>query len=101
MPTKRRRRKPAAKKSASTSKVTFSKCDVADHRRTEADIVAYFEAEGDDDPSLIAAALGDIGRARGISRIARDSDLTREGLCRALARAQIPASAAAANSRAW
>jgi hypothetical protein len=40
MATKRQGRKPAAKKSASTSKVTFSKWDVADHLRTEADAVA-------------------------------------------------------------
>ena len=89
MATKRTGRKPAAKKSASTSKITFSKWDVADHLRSEADIVAYFEAcleEAGDDPSFIAAALGDIARARGMSRVARDSGLTREGLYRALSR---------------
>lgn len=93
MATKRQGRKPAAKKSASTSKVTFSKWDVADHLRTEADAVAYFEAcleEAGDDPSFIAAALGDIARARGMSRVARDSGLTREGLYRALGKGSNP-----------
>jgi probable addiction module antidote protein len=89
MATKRQGRKPAAKKSASTSRVTFSKWDVADYLRTDADVVAYFEAcieEAGDDPSFIAAALGDIVRARGMSRVARDVGLTREGLYRALSK---------------
>jgi probable addiction module antidote protein len=93
MATKRRGRKPAAKKSASTSRITFSKWDVADYLRTEEDIVAYFDVcldEAGDDPSFIAAALGDIARARGMSRVARDSGLTREGLYRALARGANP-----------
>ena len=36
------------------------------------------------DPSLLAAALGDIARARGMSEIARASGLTREALYKAL-----------------
>ena len=93
MATKRPGRKLAAKKPAGKSKVTFSKWDVADHLRTEADVVAYFEAcleEAGDDPSFIAAALGDIARARGMSRVARDSGLTREGLYRALSKGANP-----------
>jgi probable addiction module antidote protein len=38
----------------------------------------------ENDPALLAAALGDIARARGMSDIARDSDLTREALYKAL-----------------
>jgi probable addiction module antidote protein len=80
-------------KSASTSRITFSKWDVADHLRTEADIVTYFEAcleEAGDDPSFIAAALGEIARARGMSRVAPDSGLTREGLYGALSKGANP-----------
>ncbi len=35
-------------------------------------------------PALLAAALGDIARARGMSEIARSSGLTREALYKAL-----------------
>ncbi len=38
----------------------------------------------DDDPALLAAALGDIARARGMTEIAKASGLTREALYRAL-----------------
>jgi probable addiction module antidote protein len=42
-------------------------------------------AEGDD-PALIAHALGAIARARNLSRLARETGMTRAGLSRALAR---------------
>lgn len=38
----------------------------------------------DNDAALLAAALGDIARARGMSEIARASGLTREALYKAL-----------------
>jgi probable addiction module antidote protein len=38
----------------------------------------------EEDPALLAAALGDIARARGMTEIARASGLTREALYRAL-----------------
>lgn len=38
----------------------------------------------ENDPSLLAAALGDIARARGMSDIARAAGLTREALYKAL-----------------
>ncbi len=40
--------------------------------------------EGDDDPALIAAALGDIARSHGMMKLARETGLTREGLYKAL-----------------
>jgi probable addiction module antidote protein len=48
-------------------------------------MAAYLEAalqEGDS--ALIAAALGDIARAKGMSQIARDAGLERENLYKAL-----------------
>ncbi len=61
------------------------KWDVADHLKTDADVVAYLEAALDDgDPALVAAALGDIARARGMSAIARRTGLGRESLYKAL-----------------
>jgi probable addiction module antidote protein len=38
----------------------------------------------DNDPALLAAALGDIARARGMSEIAKASGITREALYKAL-----------------
>ena len=65
----------------------FTPWEAADHLKTKEDIKAYFEACLDDDPgdgSLIRAALGDIAKARNISRLAKDIGLSREGLYRAL-----------------
>ncbi len=59
--------------------------DPAEHLVTEADMAAYLEAalqEGDS--RLIAAALGDIARAKGMTQIARETGLGRESLYKAL-----------------
>ena len=67
------------------AKVGTRKWDAAEHLKTDADVVAYLEAALEDgDPSLVAAALGDIARARGMSGIARDTGLGRESLYKAL-----------------
>jgi probable addiction module antidote protein len=69
----------------STNHVKFSRYDTADYLKTEEDIAAYLEAVMEDgDPSLIAAALGDIARARNVSQLARDVGMSREGLYKAL-----------------
>jgi probable addiction module antidote protein len=52
-------------------------------------MIAYLEAcmeEAADDPAVIAAALGDIARARGMGKLAQRTGLTREGLYKALTR---------------
>ncbi len=59
--------------------------DVADHLETEADMAAYLEAVLEDgDPALVAAALGDIARAKGMSVISRKTGMGRESLYKAL-----------------
>ena len=59
--------------------------DAAEHLRTEEDMAAYLEAALEDgDPTLVAAALGDIARAKGMSQIARETGLGRESLYKAL-----------------
>ncbi len=59
--------------------------DAAAHLQSEADMVAYLEAAFEDgDPTLIAAALGDIARARGMTQVARATGLGRESLYKAL-----------------
>jgi len=59
--------------------------DAAEYLRDEADIAAYLEAAAsDEDPRVLAAALGDVARARGMSELARKTGLTREALYRSL-----------------
>jgi len=59
--------------------------DAAEHLQTEEDMVAYLEAAFEEgDPALIAAALGDIARAKGMTQVARETGLGRESLYKAL-----------------
>lgn len=59
--------------------------DAAEHLETDEDIAAYLEAAFEEgEASLVAAALGDIARAKGMSQIARDTGLGRESLYKAL-----------------
>lgn len=59
--------------------------DPAEYIKDEEGIAAYLTAiMEDNDPALLAAALGDIARARGMSEIAKASGITREALYRAL-----------------
>ena len=59
--------------------------DVAEHLETREDMAAYLEAALEDgDPALVAAALGDIARSRGMAQIARETGLGRESLYKAL-----------------
>ena len=49
------------------------------------DQIAYLEAVLEDgDPTLIAAALGDVARARGASQFARETGLSRETIYKTL-----------------
>ncbi|MEJ0076442.1 MAG: addiction module antidote protein [Alphaproteobacteria bacterium] len=59
--------------------------DAAEHLKSDEDIAAYLNAAFEDgDPVLIAAALGDIARAKGMTNIARSAGLGRESLYKAL-----------------
>ncbi len=59
--------------------------DSAQHLETEADVAAYLEAcAAEEDPALMAHALGVVARARSVSRVARDAGMTREGVYKAL-----------------
>ena len=59
--------------------------DATDYLETEEDIVAYLEAVFEDgDPRLVAAALGDVARAKGMTKVAREAGLGRESLYKAL-----------------
>ena len=59
--------------------------DPAAYLETEAERIAYLEAALEDgDPAVVAAALGDIARAAGMTTVARDAGLGRESLYKAL-----------------
>lgn len=59
--------------------------DAVDHLATDEDMADYLEAALEEgDPSLVAAALGDIARARGMTQLARDTGMGRESLYKAL-----------------
>ena len=57
--------------------------------KTDEDIFLFLEAcfdEAGDDAAFIAAALGEVARARGMASIAEATGLTREGLYRTLSK---------------
>lgn len=59
--------------------------DSAHYLQSEEDMAAYLDAalqEGD--AALVARALGTIARARGVSELARQTGISREGLYKAL-----------------
>ncbi len=67
------------------AKTKTRRWDAVDHLKTNADMTAYLEAAlQDGDATVITAALGDIARAKGMTRIARSAGLGRESLYKAL-----------------
>ncbi|HTO61410.1 MAG TPA: addiction module antidote protein [Bradyrhizobium sp.] len=58
-----------------------TKFDVQDYLKTPDQQVAYLEAALEsDDPSFIAAAIGDLAKARGVSKFSRETGLSREAI---------------------
>ena len=65
-------------------KQAFTAFDAADYLKSEEDIAAYLKAASEeDDPQALVVAMGDVIRARNVSKVARDSGLTREGVYKA------------------
>jgi probable addiction module antidote protein len=59
--------------------------DPVEYLQTEEDMVAYLEAALDEGhAAVVAAALGDIARAKGMTHVAREAGLGRESLYKAL-----------------
>lgn len=81
------------KKGAKRSRLITTPYDVAEHLRTPEEMAAYLEAcleEAGTDAGLIAKALGDIARAKGMSQVAKDAGLSRESLYKALSGERSP-----------
>ena len=63
----------------------LSDFDAAEYLDSEEAVAAYLTTVlEENDAALLAAALGDIARARGMTSVARDSGITREALYKAL-----------------
>lgn len=71
-----------------TEKIKISELaefDASELLGSEEDIAAYLTAVlEENDPALLAAALGDIARARGMSQVAKEAGIAREALYKAL-----------------
>ena len=69
----------------------FSRWDVVDYLKSDEDMALYLDAcivEDPGDGSLVCTGLGDIARAKGMSQLARDTGLAREGLYKVLSSTQ-------------
>ena len=65
-------------------KTVTSRYDVAEHLRTPEEKAAYREAcleEANGDAAVIAKALGDIARAKGMAQVARDMPVSPAKAC--------------------
>ena len=68
-----------------TAAIGTSAWDAADYLGSPEDMAAYLEAALEDgDPTVVAAVLGDIARAKGMTAVARETGLGRESLYKAL-----------------
>ena len=71
-----------------TKKIKISELpefDAAEYLNSQDDVAAYLTTVlEENDPALLAAALGDIARSRGMTQVAKDSGITREALYKAL-----------------
>jgi probable addiction module antidote protein len=67
------------------TKTTYAPFDTADYLDNDAVIAEYLSAAVDDpNPDVFLAALGDVAKAHGMARIAKDAGLGRESLYKAL-----------------
>jgi len=67
--------------------------DITELLQSEQDIAEYLRLVlADGDAALLAAALGDIARARGMTQLARDAGLSRASLYKSLSGERAPSS---------
>lgn len=67
--------------------------DMANNLNSEEEIAEYLrQVLEDNNPAELAAALGDIARARGMTQLARDTGLSRESLYKSLSGERAPSS---------
>lgn len=62
-----------------------TKWDASEFLSSEEDVTAYLNAALEDgDASVLVDALGDIARAKGMTQLAKETGVTRDGLYKAL-----------------
>ena len=67
-------------------KITFADWDPAEVIETREDVIAHLEvALEENDPDFLLRTIGHIARSKGMARIARELNLNRKGLYKALA----------------
>lgn len=76
------RNKAMTKKIKASQLPEFDIADYLDSPEAIADYLTSMIEEGD--PSMLAAALGEVARAKGMAEVAKASGLTREALYKAL-----------------
>lgn len=65
--------------------------DTSEDLETGLDIASYLNAALEDgNTSVIAAALGDIARSKGMTRLAKETGITRDGFYKALSSTEDP-----------
>ena len=70
---------------AEMAKIATKQWDPAEHIRDDTDVAAYVEAALEDgDHRVLAAVLGDIARAKGMTWVARETGMGRESLYKSL-----------------
>ena len=68
-----------------------TKWDASEYLETEEDMAAYLNAALEDgNTSVVAAALGDIARTKGMTQLSKETGITRDGLYKALSPAGNP-----------
>lgn len=74
-----------------SEEVNITKWDVVDHLQTEEDMINYLEAALEDgDAATISAVLGDIARAKGMTKLAKQTGLGRTSLYKTLSKGGNP-----------
>lgn len=66
-------------------KITYKEFDASKYLNNDEVIAEYLSAAAEDpNPDVFIAALGDVAKARGMTKIAKDSGLGRESLYKSL-----------------
>ena len=75
------------------TKIQTRPFDMANYLGSEDEVAEYLrQGLEDGDPAELAAALGDVARARGMTQLARDTGLSRESLYKSLSGERAPSS---------
>jgi probable addiction module antidote protein len=62
-------------------KITVSDWDMADDIETKEDVIAFLEAAlAENDTKFLLKVIGNIARSKGMARLAKELNLSREGL---------------------